>query len=363
MTAPGAARVTPAFWSGRRVFVTGHTGFKGSWLTAWLLRMGAEVTGYALPPPTGPSLYRALRLADEHRGVTGDVRDAASLDASLRDARPEVVFHLAAQALVRRSYAEPTETFGTNVMGTVHLLDAVRAVGSVGAVVAVTTDKVYENREWVWPYREHDALGGHDPYSSSKAMAELATASYRRSFFPPSDLARHGTAIATARAGNVIGGGDWAEDRLVPDLVRGFERDRPVVIRHPDAVRPWQHVLEPLSGYLVLAERLQAGDADACDAWNFGPDDGDALPVGDLADRLASRWGEGARWLHEPGVGPHEAHVLRLDIAKARHVLRWLPRWTIATAVDRTADWYCGFTREPSAARALTDADLDAYGA
>lgn len=360
---PATARTNPAFWSGRRVFLTGHTGFKGSWLTAWLLRMGAEVTGYALPPPTRPSLYQALRLAEAHHGVTGDVRDAAALAAAVREARPEVVFHLAAQPLVRRSYAEPVETFGTNVMGTVHLLEAVRAVGAVRAVVAVTTDKVYENREWVWPYREDDALGGHDPYASSKAMAELATAAYRRSYFSPAELARHGTAVASARAGNVIGGGDWAEDRLVPDLVRGFASRRPVVIRHPGAIRPWQHVLEPLSGYLLLAERLHAGDAAACDAWNFGPSDEDARPVGELADRLAARWGDGARWQHEPGAHPHEAHVLRLDIAKARHALGWSPRWTIATAVDRTADWYRGFAHDPGSARALTDADFDAFGA
>jgi CDP-glucose 4,6-dehydratase len=358
---PAPAPVDPTFWAGRRVFVTGHTGFKGGWLAAWLLRLGAEVYGYALRPPTAPNLHDALGLADAVDGEIADVRDLERLRSALRRARPEVVLHLAAQPLVRRSYADPVETYGTNVMGTVHLLEAVRAAEGVRAVVVVTTDKCYENREWAWPYRETDALGGHDPYSNSKAASELVAAAYRSSYFPPADLARHGVGVATARAGNVIGGGDWAEDRLVPDLIRGFGRGERVVIRHPGAVRPWQHVLEPLAGYLTLAQRLHGGDAGACEAWNFGPAEDDAQPVAFLADRLAERWGDGAGWVHQPGEHPHEANVLRLDWSKARLRLGWRPRWDLEATLERTAAWYRGFADEPDAAAELTRADLEAY--
>ncbi|MDF1522545.1 MAG: CDP-glucose 4,6-dehydratase [Trueperaceae bacterium] len=349
------------FWSGRRVFVTGHTGFKGSWLASWLLELGADVHGYALRPPTEPNLHDALGLGGAFEAAIADVRDAERLRSELARARPEVVLHLAAQPLVRRSYADPLETFGSNVMGTANLLDAVRSVPDVRAVVVVTSDKVYENREWPWPYRESDALGGHDPYSSSKAATELVAASFRRSYFPPAELARHGVAVATARAGNVIGGGDWASDRLVPDLVRGFARGEPVVIRNPAAVRPWQHVLEPLAGYLVLAQRLYAGDAAACDGWNFGPREDDARPVGWLADRLAERWGPGASWVLDAGAHPHEAHLLRLDWSKARTQLGWRPRWDLATTLDRTAAWYRGYADDPAAAVALTRADRGTF--
>jgi CDP-glucose 4,6-dehydratase len=359
--APAPEPLDATFWAGRRVFLTGHTGFKGAWLAAWLLRLGAEVHGYALRPPTTPNLHDALGLDAAVDGEIGDVRDLERLQAAVRRARPEVVLHLAAQPLVRRSYADPVETYGTNVMGTVHLLEAVRGAEGVRAVVVVTTDKCYENREWAWPYRETDTLGGHDPYSNSKAASELVAAAFRASYFPPAELDRHGVGVATARAGNVIGGGDWAEDRLVPDLIRGFQSGDGVVIRHPSAVRPWQHVLEPLSGYLALAQRLHAGDAGACEAWNFGPSEDDARPVAFLADRLAERWGGAARWAHEPGDHPHEASVLRLDGSKARSRLGWRPRWDLATTLDRTAAWYRGFADDPSAAAELTRADLEAY--
>ncbi len=289
------------------------------------------------------------------------MRDAERLRASLRRAEPEVVLHLAAQPLVRRSYADPIETFGTNVMGTANLLDAVRSTPSVRAVVVVTSDKVYENHEWPWPYRESDELGGHDPYSSSKAATEIVTASYRRSFFPVDRLSDHGVGVATARAGNVIGGGDWAADRLVPDLIRGFERDEPVTIRNPAAVRPWQHVLEPLAGYLVLAQRLLAADPTACTAWNFGPREDDARPVAWLADRLAERWGSGASWIRGSGEQPHEAGVLKLDWSKAHVELGWSPRWDLSTTLDRTAAWYRAFAEDPGSAGASTRSDLDAF--
>lgn len=353
--------IDPGFWHGRRVLVTGHTGFKGSWLSAWLVRLGAEVHGYALRPPTVPNLFDAAGIGAAMDGAFADVRDLDRVRRVVEEVRPEVVLHLAAQAIVRRSYDDPVGTYATNVMGTVHVLEAVRSVSGVRAVVVVTSDKVYENRRWPWPYRETDALGGHDPYSSSKAAVEIATASYRSSYLPVEELARHGVGIATARAGNVIGGGDWAADRLVPDLIRGFATDVPVVIRHPAAVRPWQHVLEPLSGYLLLAERLYAGDPEACSGWNFGPVEADARPVAWIADRLAERWGGTATWRHEVGDHPHEASVLRLDFARARAHLGWAPRWSLATALDRTVDWYRAFAADPSRAAASIEADLDAY--
>lgn len=342
-----------SFWRDRRVFITGHTGFKGSWLSLWLHSLGAQVTGYALDPPTSPSLFEAAAVSGLVRSIHGDVRDAAALTRALRESRGEVVFHLAAQALVRRSYAEPVETFSTNVVGTACLLDAVRQAPDVRAVVIVTTDKCYENREWPWPYRESDTLGGRDPYASSKACAELVTSAYRDSFFNPSSYASHGVAVASARAGNVIGGGDWATDRLVPDLVAGFARGDAVRIRNPDAVRPWQHVLEPLSGYLVLAERLIAEGPAFGEAWNFGPDNVDACEVSAVADMLAEAWGAGARWEVEDVPKPHEAGTLRLDYAKARHRLGWQPRWRLPQAVRDTVAWYREFdaAAPPPAAR------------
>ena len=327
--------MSPSFWHGKRVFITGHTGFKGGWLALWLHSAGAQVHGYALPPPTEPNLFDAIGLRDDLAGHTlGDIRDAGALNRAMADAAPEIVFHLAAQPLVRRSYADPVETYAVNVLGTVHLFEAVRACASVRAVVNVTTDKCYENKEWAWGYRENEPLGGRDPYSSSKACAELVTAAYRDAF-----LAERGVAVASARAGNVIGGGDWAVDRLLPDFFRARERGQAVEVRHPDAIRPWQHVLEPLSGYLRLAERLVEHRPTASGAWNFGPADEDARPVRWILDYLSARV-PGTRWQAEPGPQVHEAHHLKLDSSKARTQLGWAPVWTLASALDRTIEWH-----------------------
>ena len=327
--------VDPTFWAGRRVFLTGHTGFKGSWLALWLQRLGAKVTGFALPPPTDPALFDVARVGEGLTSILGDIRDPQALARALVGADPEIVIHMAAQPLVRASYDDPVGTYGTNVMGTVHLLDAVRQAPAVRAVCVVTTDKCYENREWVWGYREDEAMGGHDPYSNSKGCAELVVSAYRRSF-----LEAAGTAIASARAGNVIGGGDWAADRLVPDILRAVAAGEPVAIRNPLAIRPWQHVLEPLSGYLVLCQALSVGQPDAAGAWNFGPRDDDARPVQWIVERMCDRWGAGAAWEHDASVQPHEARHLRLDIAKARAGLGWQPRWTLAEALDRIVAWH-----------------------
>lgn len=325
----------PGFWAGRRVLLTGHTGFKGGWLALWLERLGAQVTGLALPPDTAPNLFGLAGLGARLDSRTVDIRDAAALRAAVLGAEPSVVLHLAAQALVRPSYEDPVGTYATNVMGTAHLLDAVRAAPSVRAVVVVTSDKCYENREWVWPYREDEPMGGHDPYSNSKGCAELVTSAFRRSFF-----AGGPTAVASARAGNVIGGGDWSRDRLVPDLVGAFAAGRAAEIRNPHAIRPWQHVLEPLSGYLLLAERLAGeGGARFAEAWNFGPADEDCRPVSHLADRLAAFWGEGAGWRLVGGEHPHEASYLKVDSSKARARLGWSRRMTLGQALDWTVAW------------------------
>ena len=325
------------FWNGKRVLVTGHTGFKGGWLSLWLQRLGADVVGYALPPPTTPSLYEAARVGDGMESVEGDVRDLERVRDVVRRHRPEVVFHLAAQPQVRYSYAHPVETYAVNVMGTVNVLEAVRQEGGVRSVVAVTTDKCYENREWVWGYRETDPMGGHDPYSNSKGCSELVVAAYRQSYF-----ADEGPALASARAGNVIGGGDWSADRLVPDAVRAFGEGRRLQIRSPHATRPWQHVLEPLDGYLTLAERLWDGDPRYAAGWNFGPQDADAQPVAHVVDRLTQLW-DGAAWeLDGDGGHPHEATYLKLDCSKARARLGWTPRLDLATALAWTAEWYLG---------------------
>jgi CDP-glucose 4,6-dehydratase len=327
-------------WQGRRVFLTGHTGFKGSWLALWLSRLGAHIRGYALDPCTDPNLFNLARVNTVVEDVRGDVRDYAKLEASLTEFAPEVVFHLAAQPIVRRSYADPIGTYGTNVMGTVHLLEAIRKTPSVRAVVCVTTDKCYQNRGWIWPYRESDPLGGHDPYASSKACAEIVSAAYRSSFFPIERLHEHHVALATARAGNVIGGGDWSEDRLIPDLIRGFRSGQPVLIRRPNAIRPWQHVLESLQGYLMLAQELLAQPARFASAYNFGPSDEDVWPVERIADKLVGIWGNGASWIRDSGPSVHEDQVLRLDARKARVELRWQPRLKIETALEWTMAWY-----------------------
>jgi len=321
-------------WAGKRVLVTGHTGFKGGWLALWLQSMGAEVFGIALPPPTTPALFEVARVGDGMQPHVADIRGYAAIAPLFAQIQPEVVFHLAAQPLVRASYQQPLDTYATNVMGTAHVLEAARNAGSVRAIVNITTDKCYDNREVDAGYRESDPLGGRDPYSSSKACAELVSRAYRDSF-----LHDAGVALATARAGNVIGGGDWAEDRLVPDVLRALERGEPVAIRNPHAIRPWQHVLEPLSGYLVLAQHLLAYGQQDAEGWNFGPDGDDAQPVQRVVEHLCQAWGADARWVLQPGTHPHEAHFLRLDITKARQRLHWVPRWSLQTALCQTVAW------------------------
>lgn len=328
-----------AFWRGRKVFLTGHTGFNGGWLSLWLQLMGAEVTGYALSPPTRPSLFESAAVAEGMISIIGDLRDLECLRKSMQAAQPEIVIHMAAQPLVRYSYQKPVETYATNVMGTVHMLEAVRATSSVRAVVNITTDKCYENREWVWGYRENDPMGGYDPYSSSKGCAELVSAAYRSSFFNPSDYAKHGVALATVRAGNVIGGGDWAQDRLIPDIIGAFEKGLPVQIRNPHAVRPWQHVLEPLRGYLMLAERMINDGVKFSEGWNFGPNDDDLKPVVWIVEEIARRWNDNAKWTINSGDHPHEAGYLKLDISKARTNLNWKPLLKLPDSLGLVVDW------------------------
>lgn len=343
-------------FAGRRAFVTGHTGFKGSWLAEWLLLLNAAVTGYALEPPTDPSLFVELGLANRMQHIIGDVRDLEHLRSAIVAAQPEVVFHLAAQPLVRLSYEQPVLTYETNVMGTVNLLEAVRACPSVQAVVVVTSDKCYENRETGQAYHEDDCLGGFDPYSSSKGAAEIVTAAYRRSFFG----AESATRVASVRAGNVIGGGDWALDRIIPDCIRALSAERPIVVRNPDAVRPWQHVLEPLSGYLHLASRMLQGGHDFDGAWNFGPEERGTVPVRMVADAIVAAWGSGS-WTSPPqAAAPHEARLLALDITKAKTVLGWRPLYEVHDALATTAAWYAK-RHEGAEVRAITDEDIRAY--
>lgn len=334
--------IDSTFWQDKTVLITGHTGFKGSWLSLWLQSMGSKVIGYALPAPTDPSLFEIARVSAAMTSIRGDVRDLEHLKSAISEHRPQIVVHMAAQSLVRRSYENPADTYATNVMGTVNLLEAVRTagVGNVRAVLNITSDKCYENREWVWGYRETEPMGGYDPYSSSKGCSELITAAYRSSFFNPADYHRHGVAVATARAGNVIGGGDWAGDRLVPDIVRALQVGAPVRIRNPQAIRPWQHVLEPLSGYLLLAQQLWHDGPVHSEPWNFGPPDEDAKPVSWVADHLVKIWGNGARWEPDGGEHPHEAHYLKLDCSKARARLDWHPRWHLEKALDAILFWH-----------------------
>ncbi len=327
------------FWRGKKVFLTGHTGFKGAWLSLWLDSLGANVTGYALKPPTNPSLFELCRVDRFVRSVIADIRDAGRLQKAVLSAKPDVIIHMAAQPLVRQSYKDPRETYETNVMGTVNLFEAARKCGSVRAVVNVTTDKCYENKERLRGYKEGEPLGGYDPYSSSKACSELVTAAYRDSFFNRKEYRSHGTAVATARAGNVIGGGDWAADRLIPDILKAFLSGKKVLIRNPKAIRPWQYVLEPLDGYLLLAQRLFEKGPVYAGSWNFGPEEGDAKNVEWIVKRMCSKWGRGASYVLDKGRHPHEAHYLKLDCAKALGRLGWRPRWNIETAIDRLMAW------------------------
>lgn len=349
------------YWSGRSVLVTGHTGFKGSWLALWLRQLGARVIGYSLAPPTTPSLFEQARVADGMTSTIADVRDLPRLVEVARAAEPEVIFHLAAQSLVRASYDDAPGTYATNVMGTVNVLEAARSLPSVRAVVIVTTDKCYENREWLWGYREDDRLGGRDPYSNSKACAELVTDAYRQSFFAPANHRAHRVAIASARAGNVIGGGDWARDRIVPDAVRAFLDGKPLVVRNPRSTRPWQHVLEPLAGYLMLAERLATDGATYGEGWNFGPSDELVLPVGELATELVRAWGDSAAW-SSPGdiAGPHEAQLLTLDSTKARTRLGWRSALSIQTSLAWIAEWHKHVARGGDA-RVITEQQIERY--
>jgi CDP-glucose 4,6-dehydratase len=346
------ALVSASPWAGRRVLVTGHTGFKGSWLSLWLHALGAEVTGYALPPPTAPSLFAAARIGELVRHVEGDVRDPAALREAVAEARPQAIFHLAAQPLVRQSYEQPVETYATNVMGTVHVLEGCRRTDSVKAAVCITSDKCYENRETMRPYRESDPMGGYDPYSSSKGAAEIVISAWRRSY-PTGPL------IASVRAGNVIGGGDWALDRLVPDIVRAMLRGQPVEIRNPDSIRPWQHVLEALGGYLVIAERLLAGDKAVATAYNFGPADDDTQPVSWVVERMLQSWG-GGEWVRPEGAQPHEATLLRLDCSKAWDELGWRPRFRLEEALDKVVEWHKGVAAGGDA-RAISLKQIDDY--
>lgn len=331
--------VNPSFWSGKVVLLTGHTGFKGSWLSLWLQSMGAHVIGYALQPPTNPSLFDEADVAAGMTSIIGDVRDLEKLQSVFAEYKPEIVIHMAAQPLVRYSYVNPVETYSTNVMGTVHVLEAVRHCPSVKAVVNITTDKCYENREWAWGYRENEPMGGYDPYSNSKGCAELVSSAYRSSFFNFDAYAEHGVALATVRAGNVIGGGDWAQDRLIPDILAAFEKNKLVNIRNPNAIRPWQHVLEPLRGYLMLAEKLYDQGTAFAEGWNFGPNDEDAKPVGWIVEKMALLWGNDAQWIIDKGDHPHEANYLKLDISKVRSRLDWHPALGLKDALQYIVDW------------------------
>lgn len=337
--------MNPHFWQGKRIFITGHTGFKGSWLSLWLQQLGAQVTGYALPAPTKPSLFEIAKVAEGMTSIIGDIRNQDALTSAILDAAPEIVIHMAAQPLVRRSYINPVETYATNVMGTVNLLESVRNCSSVRALVNVTSDKCYENKEWVWAYREHESMGGYDPYSSSKGCAELITAAYRNSFFNREKYSQHGVAVATARAGNVIGGGDWAENRLVPDILSSFSQSKPAIIRSPKAIRPWQHVIEPLRGYLALAERLFQDGPNFSDAFNFGPRNEDVQSVQCIVTRLSDLWGNSAFWEIDTSEQPHEATLLKIDISKAAYLLGWYPHLDWSLSLQLTVDWFKSLDR------------------
>ncbi|MES2047210.1 MAG: CDP-glucose 4,6-dehydratase [Pseudomonadota bacterium] len=331
--------VNPSFWHGKRIFLTGHTGFKGSWLSLWLQQLGAKVTGYALSPPTYPSLFDLAQVENGMTSIIGDVRDGTALALAMQHAAPEIVIHMAAQPLVRLSYVDPVGTYSTNMMGTVHLLEAVRKTKSIRAVLNVTSDKCYENTGKKEGYREDEAMGGFDPYSSSKACSELITAAYRDSFFNPAQYDHHQVALASARAGNVIGGGDWAKDRLVPDIVAAFENKQTVEIRNPHATRPWQHVLEPLRGYLTLVEKLYMQGNIFAEAWNFGPYSDDVQPVEWIAQQLAQKWADGTSWKIDSRSHPHEASYLKLDISKANNLLGWRPVLRLDQALDLIVEW------------------------
>jgi len=352
------AHVDPVFWKGKKVFLTGHTGFKGGWLSLWLSSMGAKVTGYALAPNTTPNLFDVLAIDSLiEKSHIADIRDLVGLQKAMSEARPNVVIHMAAQPLVRYSYANPVETYATNVMGTVHVLESTRTIESVRATVIVTTDKCYENKEWVWGYRENEPMGGYDPYSNSKGCAELVTSAYSQSYFSNPNSTNK---VASARAGNVIGGGDWSEDRLIPDAIKAFETNEPLMIRNPLATRPWQHVLEPLSGYLILAQALYGQGSPFASGWNFGPRDEDNRAVQEVVDLLISVWGETARWEKEGSEQLHEANLLKLDCSKARTQLGWIPKWDLETAAQKIVQWQKAYQAKENM-RELTLAQINHY--
>ena len=333
--------INQVFWKNKKVLITGHTGFKGAWLSLWLQNLGAEVIGISLDSPTTPSLYEQANVAKGMISLRQDIRDGEAIKKLFQQHKPEIVFHLAAQPLVRYSYREPVETYETNVMGTLHILEGIRSIDSVRSAVMITTDKCYQNKEWVWGYRETDALGGHDPYSSSKGAAELLISSYRDSYFSQDKYSKHKTAIASVRAGNVIGGGDWADDRLIPDIIRAFENNEKVVIRNPKSTRPWQHVLEPLSGYLKLAEQLEKNGSKYAQAWNFGPIEEDARSVQWIVEKMTKLWGDNADWIDdESGHLPHEANYLKLDCSKAHMKLNWYPKWDLCQTLSKIVEWH-----------------------
>jgi len=348
------------FWKGKRVLITGHTGFKGSWLSLWLQGKGAHIIGYSLPAPTNPSLFEVAQVAEGMTSVTGDVRDLENLRTVISKHKPEIIIHMAAQSLVRYSYDHPVDNYSTNVMGTVHVLEAGRRADNLKVVIIVTSDKCYENREWVWGYRETDSMGGHDPYSSSKGCAELVASAYHKSYFLRDDSSNCHTLVATTRAGNVIGGGDWAPDRLIPDIMKAIMEDRPVIIRYPNAIRPWQHVLEPLHGYLGLAEKLWKGESKYAGAWNFGSNDEDTRPVSWVTDCLTSLWGAPARWELDSALHPHEATSLRLDCSKAKSLLGWATKLNLSTTLEWIIEWYRAYHQRKNM-RQITEEEILRY--
>lgn len=352
--------MSPDFWEGKRVLLTGHTGFKGSWLSLWLQNLGAIVVGYSLKPPTDPSLFEMAKIARGMTSIVGDVRDLKHLQNIIHEQALEIVIHMAAQSMVRHSYADPVATYDTNVMGTVNTLEAVRNSSTVRAVIIVTSDKCYENKEWVWGYRENDPLGGRDIYSSSKGCAELITSAYRESYFSSAGSSGRKVAIASVRAGNVIGGGDWARDRIIPDTLNAFMQGQPVLLRYPHAIRPWQHVLEPLSGYLTLAEKLWEGTTDYAGGWNFGPNDEDARPVIWIVQQLAALWGNSASWELDTAAHPHEAHYLKLDCSRARSMLGWAPKLCLSTALEWVSEWYRAYSSKGDV-RNVTESQINRY--
>lgn len=345
------------FWHNKKILLTGHTGFKGSWLSLWLQKLKANCIGYALQPPTEPNLFQLAHISDDMNSILGDIRDLDHLTSTIIDYQPEIIFHLAAQSLVKFSYKNPIETYQTNIMGTVNVLEAARQSNSVRVIVIVTSDKCYENKGWIWGYRESDTMGGYDPYSSSKGCAELITAAYRNSYFHPQDYQQHGVAIATVRAGNVIGGGDWAQDRLIPDIINAIIKQQDLLIRNPDAVRPWQHVLDPLNGYLSLAQYLWEQGADFGGAWNFGPNNNGTQPVSWIVNRLIELWDEEVNWTMDVKAHPHEDNYLKLDCTRANTVLKWLPKLELSLALEWVVEWYKGYVKNEDI-RQLTETQI-----